>query len=83
MRTSCGTWGQLFWITADDSDWDEEKSKSFALTSNGVFQDYKLDMTGDPDWDGQRITALRFDPTNPPDANPCTAGIEYIQAESP
>lgn len=53
--------GQLFFVTADDLNYDEAKSLVFTLDPSGEFVDYVLDMSTFDGWQGA-IVALRFDP---------------------
>ncbi|MBR4979560.1 MAG: hypothetical protein IKX77_03320, partial [Clostridia bacterium] len=57
---------QLFFITADDRGWNEEKSVNIPLkstsSSNGEWETYTVDITA-KGWTGT-ITGLRFDPFN-------------------
>jgi hypothetical protein len=53
--------GQLFFVTADDLDYDEAKSTLFTLDPSGEFVDYVLDMGAFAGWQGT-IVALRLDP---------------------
>ncbi len=63
MRTPSGidNAGQLFFVTADDLNYDEAKSTLFTLDPSGDFVDYVLDMGRFDGWQGT-IVALRFDP---------------------
>lgn len=83
MKTSCGNLGQLYWTTGADGTETEAKSQTFPLISDGTFQVYTVDLSGNSEWIGRDIRTLRLDPTNPPDATPCTIEIDYIQAMSP
>lgn len=55
------TGGQIFFITEDDTEWDEAKSLVFDVTADGQFHDYVLDFSTVAGWKGV-ITQIRFDP---------------------
>jgi len=85
MKTTCGTTGQFFWTTGSEPGESGDKSVNFTtpLIADGAFYTYTADFSGNLKWMGQDIRTLRLDPTNPPDATPCTIEIDYIQAVYP
>lgn len=72
---------QLFYITTNDSIWDETKSRRFNLLSRGGWHIYDIDMSTDINWThGGRITQLRLDPANNGDyGSTDIIGIDYIK----
>lgn len=59
---TAGVYGQLYFITEDDSGWDERKHREFWLYPNEAgFRTYDLDMDGPKDWKGV-LRQFRFDP---------------------
>ena len=63
MSQTAGSTGRLYYITATDPVWNEEKSVSFAITPDGQMHDYFVDFGSLPQTNGV-ITQVRLDPTN-------------------
>jgi len=65
MKITGGKAGQIFWITEEEKNWSEERSKSFQLLPDGEFHEYEINLSKEKNWKG-RIRQMRFDPTNAP-----------------
>jgi len=70
-----GSKAQVFWKTYADPHFDNKKSLSFEMKSDGNFYTYKVDLAANKEYKGA-IVGLRFDPV--------TAGQQedYIKIES-
>lgn len=53
--------GQVFYITADDTKWNEKKSAKFNLESNGEFTEIVIDTSSISGFSGT-VTEIRIDP---------------------
>jgi hypothetical protein len=56
--------GQLYWGTAAEPGFSEERVLLFAVQADGRMHEYRLEPGRHPRWAGQTITALRLDPGN-------------------
>lgn len=63
MRITAGGDSQIFFISAEDDYFIEEKSLIFTPVADGQFHTYTLDMSALEPW-RDTITRLRLDPTN-------------------
>tara|TARA_R110002049_G_scaffold96391_3_gene236000 strand:- start:369 stop:4856 length:4488 start_codon:yes stop_codon:yes gene_type:complete len=54
---------QLFWVNEDGGP-SASRSVSADYTGNGEWQDLKLDVSSNNDWQGKTIKGFRIDPTN-------------------
>jgi hypothetical protein len=77
MKVDKGSEGQLFW-SGRGYDLSESASVRFALTADGEFHTYKLDLTTCQAWRGN-ITGLRFDPTDKEGAHIAVDSIRFIK----
>lgn len=64
MAVTAGTQAQLFYITEEDPNWSESKSKRFSITADGAYRTYFVRFDDIPGWTGKTIRCLRLDPTN-------------------
>jgi hypothetical protein len=64
MAVTAGTHAQLFYITEEDQTWSESKSKRFAITTDGAFHTYFIQLDDILGWSGRTIRQVRLDPTN-------------------
>ncbi len=62
MRVTSGTYAELFWSTPLIWSFSQSRSVRFAVTPDGVWRDYLVDMTTNSNWTGT-IRQLRFDPS--------------------
>jgi hypothetical protein len=77
-----GTVGQIFFLTDQDSNWDESKSVVFILDQDGTFQTYNILMSETPAWRGT-VTKIRLDPVNDPTTINIQFAIDYISVHAP
>lgn len=63
MKVSAGGGAQFYWITQQSPGWAEDKAVHFPITADNQFHEYALNVGKHPLWNGQRITAIRLDPT--------------------
>ena len=77
-----GTVGQIFFLTDQDSNWDESKSVVFILDQDGTFQTYNILMSENPAWRGT-VTKIRLDPVNDPTTINIQFAIDYISVHAP
>lgn len=56
---------EVFFITSHDTNWDEKKMKSTAITKTDEFVDYYINMMALSTWKNS-ITSVRIDPMNAP-----------------
>ncbi len=69
LRSTSGTSGQLYWSNESNSGFAEARVQAFSLVPDGKFHEVEIPLRGKPGWDaGERITALRVDPSNGPQA---------------
>ena len=61
------TVGQVFFVTEADPAWDEAKSLTFTIRSDGEMHDHEIDLSSVPGWHAT-ITGLRLDPGGLADA---------------
>lgn len=61
LKTSSAASFQIFYITEDDTTWDENKYVTKNITKSGEFVDYYVDMTETFKWRGT-LKRLRIDP---------------------
>ncbi|MBL7043964.1 MAG: hypothetical protein ISR77_35380 [Pirellulaceae bacterium] len=81
MRLTAGSGGQLFWTTESSPDFDEEKAVRFSVVPDNQFHEYRLELSRNPMWAGQIITAIRLDPTS--GVNSGEFAIDYLRGERP
>jgi len=81
MRLTAGTGGQFFWTTESSPDFDEEKSIRFSVVADNQFHEYRLELSRNPMWAGQVITAIRLDPSG--GVNSGEFAIDYLRGDSP
>lgn len=62
MRSTLGSDAQLFWVTNQDTRFDEAKSQHFAPKPDGQWHTYMVPVHENPAWNGT-IRQLRLDPT--------------------
>jgi hypothetical protein len=79
MRVTAGQGGQFFWTTEASLGFAEDKTVRFAMQADGQFREYRLEPGHDPNWAGQKITALRIDPGN--GANSGEFAIDYVRGD--
>jgi len=77
MRVTAGQGGQVFWTTESSPGFGEDKTVRFAIQSDGQFHEYRLEPGSDPNWAGQKITALRIDPGNA--ATSAEFAVDYVR----
>jgi hypothetical protein len=75
------TEGQVFWTTATEPAFRDDKYLNFPVQGDGQWHDYTIPVGEHPKWRGQAIRALRLDPTAA-DPQPGTrVQIAWIVAE--
>jgi hypothetical protein len=82
VRAACRTTNktaELFWETAEKPGFRSEQSKRFAITPDGDFHTYEVDLSNCPTYRG-KIRRLRFDPVEAGEAGE-TVGVEFISAK--
>lgn len=62
MKTTAGKNAKIYWITKDSPKWDEKKSISFPINSNGEFHNYNIELWKNENWRGKEIKAIRLNP---------------------
>ncbi|MBI2302487.1 MAG: hypothetical protein HYU66_26575 [Armatimonadetes bacterium] len=73
--------GQLFWATADEPEFRDDKYLNFAIQPDGEWHEYVIPVGEHAKWKGQTIIALRLDPTTG-DAQPGSkVDIDFIRGE--
>jgi hypothetical protein len=55
--------GQLFWTTADEPTFRDDKYLNFPVVPDGQWHEYAIPVGDHPKWKGQGIRAIRLDPT--------------------
>lgn len=55
--------GAVYFKTAAENSYNEDKKVSFPVTNNGLFKDYTIPLYSHPKWSG-KITGVRIDPAN-------------------
>jgi predicted CxxxxCH...CXXCH cytochrome family protein len=78
MKSSCGSEGRFFWKTSVDEVENLVRSQPFGLTSNGTFQTYQVQMSGNPNWSGKEIVSLSLMPVN---TSGCSIEIDSIASQ--
>jgi len=78
IKVSAGGDGQLFWTTANQPTFGEGLSLRFRAEP-GDWREVSLPVGEHPGWAGQRITALRIDPTA--GVNAADVAIDWIRGE--
>jgi len=81
MRLTAGTSGQFFWATESSPQFDEEKTIRFSVIPDNQFHEYRLELSRNPMWAGQVITAIRLDPTG--GVNSGEFAIDYFRGDRP
>jgi len=81
MRLTAGSGGQFFWTTESSPSFDEEKMIRFSVVPDNQFHEYRLELSRNPMWAGQMITAIRLDPTG--GVNSGEFAIDYLRGERP
>ncbi|NOU69242.1 hypothetical protein GC096_35075 [Paenibacillus sp. LMG 31461] len=78
MKSNKNSSGQVFFITNEDTTWNEVKSMSFYVEHNETgYTDYVIDMWKNAKWEGD-IRQIRFDPlTVPGDFSIDAIGVVY------
>ena len=79
MKVSAGGVAQFYWITQQSPGWAEDKTVHFPIIADNQFHEYVLNVGKHPLWNGQRITAIRLDPTN--SAQNATFEVDWIRGE--
>jgi hypothetical protein len=80
MKVTGGEGGQIYWSTKESSAIAEDKDVRFAVTADGQFHEYRVNMGAHPLWTGT-VTSLRLDPVNGKGASGASAEIDFIKAE--
>lgn len=70
------TLGQIFFVTEEDPNWDEAKSRTFNIMSDGEMHDYEIDMSSLAGWSAT-VTGIRLDPGAVDDATIEIDSIEF------
>ncbi len=78
MRVTDGNTGQFYWTTESSPTFAEDKTKRFETNTDGDWHEYRVELAGDKMWSGQRITAIRLDPTN--GGTGAEVGVDWIRA---
>ena len=73
--------GQLFWTTAAEAAFADDKHITFDITPDGEWHEYELPVGEHPKWKGQKIQALRFDPTTSGEGEGARAEVDWIRGE--
>ena len=79
LATSCGEFGQLYFTTAAEPTWSEERCVRFPLARTDRVQEVRIAVAAHGQWRGQRITGLRLDPEH--GGSPGTVLIESLRGE--
>ncbi len=79
MSLTCGTFGQLYFITERAKTWSEERCLHFKVQPDGQLHDVRIKVADHPQWRGQRITGLRLDPEH--GAAPGVVRVERVWGE--
>lgn len=80
MSASVGTDPMLFWSRTGGGGFSATRRQVAGYSGMGAPETIFLDLSSDPEWVGQTITALRFDP---PGGVGSTFSIDWIRATSP
>ena len=81
MRSTLGSDAQLFWVTSQDSRYDEAKSQHFAPKPDGRWRTYLVPVHENPTWAGT-VTQLRLDPTVQEGSDITIAWIRVVGMQS-
>ncbi|MFI4912230.1 MAG: right-handed parallel beta-helix repeat-containing protein [Sedimentisphaeraceae bacterium JB056] len=73
--STLGNTGRLYFVTKNDTLWNEEKSVSFDIVSDGQLHRYDIDMFTCASYKGV-ITQIRIDPTDMPGSQ---LAIDYLK----
>lgn len=76
MKTSANGEGQIFFTTLASPDWSEQQSIHFAVTGDGEYHEYMIDLSAVPTWN-DIVTQIRLDPLD----NRGEFAIDYIRIE--
>jgi len=64
MAVTGGEYAQFYWGTQQAPGFSEERVAKFGIQPDGQLHEYRIEVGADPQWRGQKIVALRLDPTN-------------------
>lgn len=81
MKMPGGKTGQVFWQTESEPAFSATKYINFPTVGDNEFHEYKIDVGKHPKWRGQRIKAVRIDPTIDAAAMGQVVEIDWIRAE--
>ena len=77
MRKEAGAGGQVFWCTATEPRFSDERFMNYETVADGAFHDIRVPVGTHPGWTGT-ITAIRIDPDI--EGTPGAVAIESISA---
>ncbi len=81
MRISAGAReGQVFWATAEEPGFRDDKYLNFPIEPDGEWHEYRLPVSEHAKWRGHQIVALRLDPSVG-DADGAAVEIDWIRGE--
>ncbi len=74
-KVSSETTGQIYFITDQDQNWDENKKIEYRIKESGNFEEYSIDISKNANWK-EIIKGLRIDPTEGSESD---IWIDYIR----
>jgi hypothetical protein len=77
----CDATGQVFWTTAEEPGFADDKYLNFPTQPDGEWHEYVIPVGEHPKWEGQAIRALRLDPTTGGAAPGSQVRIDAIAGE--
>jgi hypothetical protein len=78
---TCNPLGQLFWTTAEEPSFNDDKRVSFPVVPDGEWHEYEIPVAEHPKWKDETIHAIRFDPTSGGAAPGSRVEIDWIVGE--
>ncbi len=78
---TCDPAGQLFWATAEEPEFQDDKYLNFPVVADGQWHEYVIPVAGHAKWKGQTIRAIRLDPTTGGAASGSRVEIDWIVGE--
>lgn len=82
MRITSGNdEGQLFWGTAAEPGFSDQRYLNFAIQPDGEWHEYEVPVGEHPKWRGQKVQAVRLDPTTGGAEEGARVEIDWIVGE--
>ena len=79
MAVKAGQQAQFYWTTAASPAFAEDKVVQFTVQPDGQMHTYRLEVGSHALWKGQRIAAVRLDPTSGQEAVGTEVLVDYVR----